>query len=95
MLHRYRVVHAGQRIATVRGPLGRSTTPAATDDLDVLGWPGLSYRVDTSATVRGRIAAAAGVGTLRLTASGAAVTTVVRTTGALVPPTWWERMIHG
>jgi D-alanyl-D-alanine carboxypeptidase (penicillin-binding protein 5/6) len=95
MLHRYRVVHAGQLIATVRGPLGRSTTLAATDDLDVLGWPGLSYRVDTSATVPGRIAAAAGVGTLQLTASGAAVTTVVRTTGALVPPTWWERMTHG
>jgi serine-type D-Ala-D-Ala carboxypeptidase (penicillin-binding protein 5/6) len=93
MPHRYRVVHAGQPVATVRGPRGSSsTTLAATSDLDVLGWPGLSYRVDTRATVPGRIAAAARVGTLQLTASGTSVTTAVQTTSALVPPTWWQRM---
>jgi hypothetical protein len=88
------VVHAGQPVATVLGPLGTSTTLTATSDLDVLGWPGLRYRIDTLATVPGRVAAAVGVGTLRLTASETAVTTVVQTTDALTPPNWWQRITH-
>lgn len=94
VVHEYRAVHAGQLVATVRGPLGRGTTLVAADDLDVLGWPGLTYRLDTRATVPDRIAAAVGVGTLRLTADNTAVSTSVRTTGALIPPGWWERIAH-
>jgi D-alanyl-D-alanine carboxypeptidase (penicillin-binding protein 5/6) len=94
VLHRYRAVHAGQLVATVQGPVGTGTELAAASDLDVLGWPGLSYRLDTRASVPARIAAAAGVGTLKLSADGTTVTTAVRTTGALVPPTWWHRMIR-
>jgi D-alanyl-D-alanine carboxypeptidase (penicillin-binding protein 5/6) len=94
VLHLYRAVQAGQLVATVRGPLGQSTTLVASDDLDVLGWPGLSYRLDTNATVPDRIAAAVGVGKLRLTAANTAVSTDVQTTGALIPPHWWERMIR-
>jgi D-alanyl-D-alanine carboxypeptidase (penicillin-binding protein 5/6) len=90
----YRVLQAGQPVATVRGAIGRSTTLVAAGDVDVLGWPGLSYRVHTRATVPGRVAAAAGVGTLELTALGTAVSTGVRTTGALIPPNWWHRMIR-
>jgi hypothetical protein len=82
-------------VATVLGPLGTSTTLAAAADLDVLGWPGLRYRIDTLADVPARIAAAVGVGTLKLTASDAAFTTAVQTTGALAPPDWWKRMTHG
>jgi D-alanyl-D-alanine carboxypeptidase (penicillin-binding protein 5/6) len=103
-IHAYRVVRAGQAVATVLGPLGAKTTLAASGDLEVLGWPGLSYRIDTPATVPAQIAAAVGVGTLRLTASGtagsgtagsdAAVTTVLRTTDALIPPHWWQRIAH-
>jgi hypothetical protein len=100
VLRPYRVVHAGQAVATVLGPLGTSTTLAAAADLEVLGWPGLRYRIDTLATVPVGIAAAVGVGTLRLstaqdTAEDAAVTTAVQTTGALRPPTWWRRIAHG
>jgi D-alanyl-D-alanine carboxypeptidase (penicillin-binding protein 5/6) len=102
LLHPYRVVRAGQPVAKVLGPLGRTTTLTAGADLDVLGWPGLRYRIDTMATVPERIAAAAGVGTLRLTtsdevagaAADTAATTVVQTTGALVPPNWWQRIAH-
>ncbi|UWP86836.1 D-alanyl-D-alanine carboxypeptidase family protein [Dactylosporangium fulvum] len=95
LLHQYRVVRAGEVVATVRGPMGRSTTLAATGDVDVLGWPGLTYRIDTLATVPGRVAAGTGVGTLRLTASATTVTTALQTTGALAPPSWWERITHG
>jgi D-alanyl-D-alanine carboxypeptidase (penicillin-binding protein 5/6) len=94
LLHEYRVVHAGQAVARVLLPLGRSTTLAASTDLDVIGWPGLSFRIDTLATVPSRIAAAAGVGTLTLTASEPAATTAVQTTAALIPPTWWRRVLH-
>ncbi|GIH18872.1 D-alanyl-D-alanine carboxypeptidase family protein [Rugosimonospora africana] len=94
VVHEYRAVHAGQLVATVRGPLGRSTTLVASDDLDVLGWPGLTYRLDTHATVPDKIAAAVGVGTLKLTADNTAVSTDVQTTGALIPPGWWERIAH-
>ncbi len=95
LLHAYRVVHAGQSVANVLGPLGSGTTLAAAADLDVIGWPGLAFRVDTLATVPLGIAAAAGVGTLRLTASGAdVVSTGVLTTSALVSPGWWRRTVH-
>lgn len=97
LLHPYRVVHAGQPVATVLGPLGRTTTLAAGADLDVLGWPGLRYRIDTAATVPEQIAAAVGVGTLRMTTSddaGTATTTALQTTAALVPPNWWQRLSH-
>jgi D-alanyl-D-alanine carboxypeptidase (penicillin-binding protein 5/6) len=96
ILRPYRVVRAGQAVATVLGPLGTSTSLAAAADLEVLGWPGLRYRIDTLATVPAGIAAAVGVGTLRLrTAEDTAVTTAVQTTGALRPPTWWRRIAHG
>jgi D-alanyl-D-alanine carboxypeptidase (penicillin-binding protein 5/6) len=94
VVHSYQVVRAGQPVATVLGPVGRKTTLVAAGDVDVLGWPGLSYQVRTRATVPGRVAAAAGVGTLELTASGMAVSTGVRTIDALVPPNWWDRMTH-
>jgi D-alanyl-D-alanine carboxypeptidase (penicillin-binding protein 5/6) len=94
LLHQYRVVHAGQAVARVMLPLGRSTTLAASSDLDVIGWPGLSFRIDTLATVPARIASAAGVGTLTLSATEPAATTAVQTTGALIPPAWWQRLLH-
>ena len=95
LLHQYRVVRAGQSVAKVLGPLGSGTSLAAVEDLDVIGWPGLGFRVDTLATVPLGIAAAAGVGTLRLTASGAAVvSTGVQTTGPLGAPGWWRRAVH-
>lgn len=95
LLHPYRVVRAGEVVATARGPMGRKTTLAATSDVNVLGWPGLTYRIETLATVPGRVAAGTGVGTLKLTASAIAVTTSLQTTAALAPPSWWERITHG
>ncbi|GAA0717172.1 D-alanyl-D-alanine carboxypeptidase [Dactylosporangium roseum] len=95
LVRQYRVVRAGEVVATVRGPMGRSTTLAAAGDVDVLGWPGLTYRIDTLAAVPGRVAAGTGAGTLKLTASATTVTVALRTTGALAPPSWWERITHG
>ncbi|MET7427209.1 D-alanyl-D-alanine carboxypeptidase [Dactylosporangium sp. NPDC005555] len=95
LLHKYRVVRAGEVVATARGPMGRKTTLAATGDVDVLGWPGLTYRIDTLATVPGHVGAGTGVGTLKLTASAAAVTTSLQTTAALAPLSWWERFARG
>jgi D-alanyl-D-alanine carboxypeptidase (penicillin-binding protein 5/6) len=99
--HRYRAVRAGQLVATVQGAMGRRTQLVAAGDLDVVGWPGLSYRLDARTSVRDRLAAAAGVGTLSLSAAGtavstttAAVSTAVRTTDAMLPPSWWERTSH-
>ncbi|WP_432837803.1 D-alanyl-D-alanine carboxypeptidase family protein [Dactylosporangium sp. CA-092794] len=95
LLHKYKVVHAGEVVATLRGPTGRSTSLAASGDVDVLGWPGLTYRIETVSAVPGRVAAGAGAGTLKLTASAAAVTTAVQATDALAQPSWWERITHG
>lgn len=95
LLHKYKVVHAGEVVATLRGPTGRSTALAATGDVDVLGWPGLTYRIDTVGALPGRIAAGTDAGTLKLTASGPAVTTAVQATDALAPPSWWERVTQG
>jgi D-alanyl-D-alanine carboxypeptidase (penicillin-binding protein 5/6) len=89
---RYRAVRAGQLVATVRGIQGRGTTLVAAGDLEVLGWPGLSYRVDARTTVPGSVAAAARVGTLSLTTAGTSVATAVLTTGAIPPPTRWQRL---
>ncbi|WP_344619345.1 D-alanyl-D-alanine carboxypeptidase [Dactylosporangium salmoneum] len=94
LLHQYRVVGAGDVVATVRGPMGRSTTLVPGGDVNVFGWPGLTYRVETSGDVRGRIAAGAGVGTLKLTASGTAVTAALHATHTLKPPSRWERITH-
>ncbi|GAA3216288.1 D-alanyl-D-alanine carboxypeptidase family protein [Dactylosporangium siamense] len=94
--HKYRAVRAGDVVATARGPMGRSTTLAATGDVDVLGWPGLAYQIDTLTTMpRRHIAAGTHVGTLKLTASATAVTTALQTTQALAPPSRWERITHG
>jgi serine-type D-Ala-D-Ala carboxypeptidase (penicillin-binding protein 5/6) len=93
LVHKYRVVHAGQQVATVRGPLGQHTTLAASRDVEVLGWPGLTYRIDTKATVPARVEAAVLVGTLNFTATGAPVATAVQTGGAL-PSGWWRRLTH-
>ncbi|WP_433618751.1 D-alanyl-D-alanine carboxypeptidase family protein [Dactylosporangium sp. CA-139114] len=94
LLHRYRVVGAGDVVATVRGPMGRSTTLVPGGDVSVLGWPGLTYRIETLGSVRGRIAAGAGVGTLKLTASDTAVTAALQATHTLNPPSQWERITH-
>ncbi|MFB9180581.1 D-alanyl-D-alanine carboxypeptidase family protein [Dactylosporangium sucinum] len=95
LLHKYKVVHAGEVVATLRGPTGRSTTLAATGDVDVVGWPGLTYRIDTVGALPGRIAAGTGAGTLKYTALATAATTAVQATDALEPPSWWERITHG
>ncbi|WP_238005408.1 D-alanyl-D-alanine carboxypeptidase [Dactylosporangium sp. AC04546] len=95
LVHKYKVVHADEVVATLRGPTGRSTPLAATGDVNVLGWPGLTYRIDTVAALPGRIAAGSDAGTLKLTASAIAATTAVRATDALAPPGWWERITHG
>jgi D-alanyl-D-alanine carboxypeptidase (penicillin-binding protein 5/6) len=91
-VHPYRVVQAGQQVASVVGAMGRTTTLVAAGDVEVLGWPGLTYRVDTSTTVPRAVASGAGVGTLQLTASAPAASTPVRTAGSLAPPGWWERL---
>jgi len=44
VLGRHTVVAAGKPIALIRGPLGRGTLLATTNELTVLGWPGLTVR---------------------------------------------------
>nr|BFE59587.1 hypothetical protein GCM10020063_041130 [Dactylosporangium thailandense] len=90
-LHKYQVVQAGEVVANVQGPRNRSTNLAATGDVNVLGWPGLTYRIETPTAVPGRLAAGAGVGTLKLTASDTTVTGALHATNKLTPPSRWER----
>ncbi|MER7274842.1 D-alanyl-D-alanine carboxypeptidase [Dactylosporangium sp. NPDC000244] len=94
LLHQYRVVGAGDGVATVRGAMGRSTTLVPGGDVNVLGWPGLTYRIETLGSVRGRVGAGAGVGTLKLTVAGTAVTAALHATHTLKPPSKWERITH-
>jgi len=81
-------------VATVHGPRNRSTKLAASNDVDVLGWPGLTYRIETPTAVPGRLAAGAGVAPLKLTASATTVTAALQTTNALTPPSTWERIAY-
>ncbi len=93
-VHPYRVVQAGQPVATVRAAMGQATTLVAAGDVEVLGWPGLRYQVDTVAKVPAEVGAGAEIGTLQLTASGPAASTAVRTSGALASPGWWDKLTH-
>jgi hypothetical protein len=74
--------------------MGRTTTLVAASDVEVLGWPGLKYRVDTWAKVPAEVGAGAGVGTLQLTGTGPAGSTAVKTSDAIDRPDWWERLTH-
>jgi D-alanyl-D-alanine carboxypeptidase (penicillin-binding protein 5/6) len=94
LLHKHQVVRAGEVVATVQGPRNRSTTLAATGDVNVLGWPGLTYRIEIPAAAPGRLAAGAGVGTLKVTASDTTITAALRATNALRPPSRWERIAY-
>jgi serine-type D-Ala-D-Ala carboxypeptidase (penicillin-binding protein 5/6) len=90
------VVHAGQVIATVHGPLGTATTLGAASDVSVIGWPGMTVTVAaTIPRVPTLLPAGAEHGTVAVTATGAApVTTTLRATTRLAPPSTWERIRH-
>ncbi|MFI6264980.1 D-alanyl-D-alanine carboxypeptidase family protein [Micromonospora sp. NPDC051006] len=88
------VVRAGDQVATVRGPLGASTSIDAAQDLTVLGWPGLPVRLDVDIpAVPARLTAGAEHGRVSAVAGDAApVTTALRTGIRLEPPSTWERI---
>lgn len=90
------VLRAGDQVATVRGPLGASTTINATEDLTVLGWPGMPVRLDLDLpAVSARLPAGAEHGRLTAAAGeGAPATTALRTGEGLEPPSTWDRIRH-
>jgi D-alanyl-D-alanine carboxypeptidase (penicillin-binding protein 5/6) len=94
LLHKYQVVRAGQVVATVRGLRDRTTSLAPAGDVNVLGWPGLTYRIEIPATVPTRLAVGAGAGALKLTTSDTTVTAALQATQALKPPSRWERVVY-
>ncbi len=54
------VIHAGQAIAKIRGPLGTGTMLTASDDLRMVGWPGMTVHVTADIpVVPARLAAGA------------------------------------
>ncbi|GIF51329.1 D-alanyl-D-alanine carboxypeptidase (penicillin-binding protein 5/6) [Asanoa ferruginea] len=88
------LVEAGRQVATVHGPLGTGTTVHTAGKLDVIGWPGLTVKLDAKLpTPAASVAGGADFGqlTVRL-GGGKPVTTALRTSTAMEPPSTWDRI---
>ncbi|MFF4879244.1 D-alanyl-D-alanine carboxypeptidase family protein [Micromonospora sp. NPDC000668] len=88
------IVQAGDQVATVRGPLGASTTINASQDLTVVGWPGMRVRLDIDIpAVPARLPAKAEHGRVSaVVGEGTPVATALRTGVRLEPPSTWDRI---
>jgi D-alanyl-D-alanine carboxypeptidase (penicillin-binding protein 5/6) len=92
VLTEYTVIHTGQLIAKIRGPIGTGTTLTASNDLTIMGWPGMTVHLTadippvpaslTPGTPHGRV-------TLD---SGEEVS--LQAGGRLQPPDRWTRILH-
>lgn len=92
----FTVVHAGQLIAKIRGPLGTGTTLTASDDLRIMGWPGLTVHVRadipavpaslTPGTQHGRVTVSTG--------GDDPASVSLQAAGRLQPPDRWTRILH-
>jgi D-alanyl-D-alanine carboxypeptidase (penicillin-binding protein 5/6) len=88
------VIHAGDQIASVRGPFGTGTTLHAAEDVAVVGWPGMEVRFAAdvppvparlpAGTAHGRVSATAG--------DRPAAATALRSGDRLEPPSTWTRI---
>jgi serine-type D-Ala-D-Ala carboxypeptidase (penicillin-binding protein 5/6) len=88
----FTVIHAGQAIARIRGPLGTGTTLTAGDDLRIVGWPGLTVHVTADIPpVPASLAAGSLYGRVAVT-TGNEVS--LRAAGELQPPDQWTRILH-
>jgi serine-type D-Ala-D-Ala carboxypeptidase (penicillin-binding protein 5/6) len=88
------VVQAGQPVATVRGPLGASTTMNVDGKLDVIGWSGMPIRLTADVPqVPARLPAGTEHGRLLAVASeGRQADTTLRSGAQLDPPSTWSRL---
>jgi serine-type D-Ala-D-Ala carboxypeptidase (penicillin-binding protein 5/6) len=92
LLTQYTVIHAGQLIAKIRGPIGTGTTLTASNDLTILGWPGMPVHVTADLPpVPASLAAGARFGRLTVN-SGEEVS--LQAGGQLQPPDRWSRILH-
>ncbi|MEV4619159.1 D-alanyl-D-alanine carboxypeptidase [Asanoa sp. NPDC049573] len=88
------LVEAGKQVATVHGPLGTGTTVHAAEKLDVVGWPGLTVKLNARLpTPPEKIEAGAAYGRLEVNVTGGKpVSTPLRTGVSMDPPTTWDRI---
>jgi serine-type D-Ala-D-Ala carboxypeptidase (penicillin-binding protein 5/6) len=91
-LQSYTIVHRGQAIADVRGPLGAHTAVLAGADLTVTGWPGLTYQLSTQISAPRQVPAGATLGTVEASGPGTAVGTTVLSQDQFDPPTVRQRL---
>jgi D-alanyl-D-alanine carboxypeptidase (penicillin-binding protein 5/6) len=92
VLTRYTVVHTGELIAKIRGPIGTGTTLTASHDLTILGWPGMPVHLTADLPpVPASLAAGAPFGRLTV-GSGEEVS--LQAGGQLQPPDRWSRILH-
>ena len=87
------VIHAGEQIAAVTGPLDTGTTLSAAQDVSLLGWPGMKIQLTAQIPrVPARLVAGASHGAITLvggeTTAGTTLTSGVR----LEPPSTWTRI---
>ncbi len=94
VLGRHTVLAAGKPIAVVRGPLGRGTMLSTTQDLAVLGWPGLTVRFAPDIPpVPAQLGSGRLFGRLAVhTGDRQTVSTALRTGESLAKPTMWTRI---
>ncbi|MFJ8579655.1 D-alanyl-D-alanine carboxypeptidase family protein [Micromonospora sp. NPDC093277] len=88
------VVRAGDQVALVRGPLGAVTTLNATEDLTVVGWPGMRVKLDIDVPeVPDRLPAEAEHGRIKAVVGGSTpVATPLHAGTGLEAPSIWDRI---
>jgi serine-type D-Ala-D-Ala carboxypeptidase (penicillin-binding protein 5/6) len=91
-LRSYTVVRHGQSIADVRGPLGARTSVLAGADIDVVGWPGLTYQLSSQVTAPRRAPAGTTVGTIQASGHAAVAGAPALYQDAIDPPSLHQRL---
>jgi D-alanyl-D-alanine carboxypeptidase (penicillin-binding protein 5/6) len=92
----FTVVRKGQLIAKIRGPIGTGTALAASDDLRIMGWPGMAIHLTTDIPVLPKtLKAGTQHGRVTVSTGGEDPATVsLQAAGQLQPPDRWTRILH-
>jgi D-alanyl-D-alanine carboxypeptidase (penicillin-binding protein 5/6) len=92
-LHSYPVFTPGQTVGAVVSPWGVNAPVTVAQPVNVVGWPGLSVKLDAQGDIpKGALPAGANVGTLQAIVGTTSMHVELRTAAPLSKPGWWWRL---